>query len=346
MQSGYSLERRMQTMERVVARLQPQPGVIAAGFGNALPLLTSGGFRGFTFRPPVNPSTEIEVSLMQRVVSPGYFSALGLRVKAGRTFTDQDTMTSPMVIVVNRSFASKYLGANPLGQVVPDLGMCRDHERWNVVGVVDDMAQGGPADEPQAEIFMPARQIACAGAISDAIVVIRTAGDPASYSQTLRGLLREEAPALAVESMMTMEERLGANLARPRLYAVALGGFSVFALVIAAAGLFGVLSYSVAQRTREIGIRTALGARPRQIVRLVLGQAAAIAVGGLAAGLWLSALAAKLVSRLLYGVTPTDFLSFGVVTILVVLVCACACVLPALRAARLDPLDALRVDSA
>ena len=137
-------------------------------------------------------------------------------------------------------------------------------------------------------------------------------------------------------------ERRSANLARPRLYAIALGGFSVFALVIAGAGLFGVLSYSVAQRTREIGIRTALGAGPLRIVRLVLGQAAAVAGAGLITGLWLATLGAKLVSRLLYGVTSTDFVSFAVVAIVVVLVCACACLLPALRAARLDPLDALR----
>ena len=120
------------------------------------------------------------------------------------------------------------------------------------------------------------------------------------------------------------------------------GGFSVFALVIAAAGLFGVLSYTVAQRTREIGIRTALGARPLHIVRLVLAQAAMMAAGGLIAGLWSSALASKLVSRLLYGVAPTDPVSFAMVALLVVLVCACACLLPALRAARLDPIDALR----
>jgi len=343
MPAGDSLERRTQTLERLVARLQALPGVVAAGFGNALPLVTSGGYRGFKLRPPVNPSTEVEVSLLQRTVNPGYFAALGLRLRAGRAFTDQDTMTSPTVIVVNRSFASKYLGPDPIGQVVPNLGMCRGNDdRWQVIGLVDDMAQGGPGDEPQSEVFMPARQIGCVTAMNDAIVVMRTTGDPVAYGSTVRALLRAEAPALAVNSMMTMEERLGANLARPRLYAVALGGFSVFALVIAAAGLFGVLSYSVAQRTREIGIRTALGAGPRQIVRLVLSQAAAIAAGGLAAGLWLSALAAKLVSRLLYGVTPTDPASFALVTLLIVIVCVCACLLPALRAARLDPLDALR----
>src|SRR5262249_15497678 len=193
-----------------------------------------------------------------------------------------DTMTSPEVVVVNRSFAAKYLGPSPLGASVPNLGMCRgrDHDRWEVVGVVDDMRQGAVVDQAQPEMFLPARQIACANAFSQTVIVLRTAGDPLRYVSALRSAVRDEAPVVAVDSVMTMDDRVMRALAKPRLYAVVLAGFASFAVAIAAVGLFGVLSYIVAQRSREIGVRTALGAQPSDIVRLVLRQVAGITAGG------------------------------------------------------------------
>jgi ABC-type antimicrobial peptide transport system permease subunit len=141
---------------------------------------------------------------------------------------------------------------------------------------------------------------------------------------------------------MTMEDRVMANLAKPRLYAVVLVGFSAFALAIAGVGLFGVLSYSVAQRTREIGVRTALGARPADIVRLVLRQVAAILVGGVAVGVWVALAAARSLTTVLYGVNPHDLPSFVAVPLALAVVTAIACVVPARHAARIDPLRALR----
>jgi putative ABC transport system permease protein len=317
--------------------------VVDAAFGNALPLLTSGGFRAFKMRPPTNPAIDVDVNVMQRVISPGYFAAIGLRLTAGRTFADADTMTSPQVIVVNRSFAAKYLGATALGATVPNLGMCRgDNDRWQVVGVVDDMRQGSAADAPQPEIFMPYRQVGCAAAVPDPILVVRTRDDPALYAATLRSLVREQVPALALDSVMTMEDRVMITLAKPRLYAVVLAGFGIFAVAIAGVGLFGVLSYSVAQRAREIGVRTALGAKPSDIVRMVLRQVALIAVAGTAIGLWLAFAAAKSLSAFLYAVDPHDVLSFVSVAFLLALVSAVASIVPARRAARVDPMSALR----
>jgi hypothetical protein len=136
---GMTLERRTEVLETLAARLGSLPGVRTAAFGNALPLLTAGGFRPIKMRPPSNPAIEIDVNMIQRVVSPGFFAALGLRLTAGRSLAETDVKTSPDVIVVNRSFATKYLGDRPVGAVVPNLGMCRgDHDRWEVVGVVDD----------------------------------------------------------------------------------------------------------------------------------------------------------------------------------------------------------------
>jgi putative ABC transport system permease protein len=340
---GLSIERRTRMLDALASRLQSMPGVRAVAYGNALPLLTSGGFRAFKMRTPLDPAVDVDVNVMQRVVSPGFFAAMGLHLTEGRALADGDTLTSPEVIVVNRSFATKYLGATAVGAVVPNLGMCRgDNDRWEVVGVVDDMLQGSVADPPQPELFMPYRQVGCAAAVPDPIIVVRAEDSPLPYVGTLRALIREQSRDLVPDGVATMEDRVMTNLAKPRLYAVVLAGFSGFALVIAGVGLFGVLSYSVAQRSREIGVRTALGARPADVVRLVLRQVATIMIGGVAAGLWVAYAASRSLMTVLYGVSPHDLTSFVAVPLALAVVTAVACVVPARRAARIDPLRALR----
>ena len=343
MPAGFGLERRTQTMEALTQRMRAVPGVREAAFGNALPLLTSGGYRAFRMPSPADPAIEIDVNTIGRVVSPGFFAALGLRITVGRPLAETDTMSSPQVIVVNRSFAARYLRPGPVGQTVPNLGMCRkDHDRWEVVGVVDDMRQGSVSDPDQPELFIPHRQVGCADAMPAPILVVRAANSPLPYVETLRRLVREQSPSLVPYDIVTMEDRVMTDLARPRLYAVVMTGFGVFALVIAGVGLFGVLSYSVAQRAREIGVRTALGAQSRDIVVLVLRQGTLIAGVGLAAGLAIAAAAARLLSAFLYGVTTHDPWSFAIVPVVLGVVTAVACAVPARRAARVDPLIVLR----
>ena len=339
----YSIERRVAFLAGVADRLRALPGVREAAYGNALPLLTSGGFRGFKMRSPADPSNEIEVNTIQRAVGPEYFRALGLKLEAGRAFTPQDTMTAPNVVIVNRSFASKYLGARPLGVSIPNMGMCRgDRDGWEVVGIVADMRQGSVSDPPQPELFLPAPQVGCANAISQAVFVVRTAGEPLPLAAELRTLVRSQEPLLAVDSILTMEERVMKTLAKPRLYAVILAGFALFAVAIAGVGLFGVLSYSVAQRSREIGVRTALGARPSDIVQLVVRQVAIVAGGGIAVGMAIAFGASKSLTTVLYGVAPQDPISFVAVAALLLVVSAVAAIVPARRAARVDPWQVLR----
>jgi putative ABC transport system permease protein len=333
----------MALLEHIAHRLRPLPGVREAAYGNALPLLTSGGFRGFKMRPPIDPSVEVEANVMERVVSPGYFGALGLRVTAGRPLEDTDTLTSPQVIVANRSFAAKYLGAHPIGTAVPNLGMCRgDHDRWDVVGVVNDMRQESVTDRPQPELFLPARQVGCTSALSQAVVVVRTSGDPPPYAATVRSVVHEQEPSIAVDSVMTMEDRVINALAKPRLYAVVLAGFAGFAVVIAAVGLFGVLSYCVAQRTREFGVRAALGAQTHDIVGLVIRQALWMVGVGLLLGLPAALAGVRLLSTFLYGVSPHDGLTFVAVPFVLVAVAVIACLVPVRRAVKVDPLAAIR----
>jgi predicted permease len=350
--AGYAPERRIQLLDTLIARLRVAPGVTHAAYSTALPFVSAGGFAAFTMRSPRNPGVEMDVQATQRVVSPDYFAAMRLRLVAGRTLLVTDTSASPPAIVVNQSFARKYLGDHPIGFHIPQRGGragLRFHDAradWEVVGVVDDMRQDSVEAPLQPELFASFAQMAPDGIRNlnfDPILVIRTATDPVSHVPALRALVREEAPAAALDSVMTMEDRVMTSLAKPRLYAVVLAGFAVFALLIAGVGLFGVLSYSVALRTREIGVRTALGAQARDIVWLVLRQAAVIAVIGIVVGLWTSFAASRYVSAFLYGVDPHDAVSFGAVSVLLVVVTVVACIVPARRAASVDPLQALRV---
>jgi ABC-type antimicrobial peptide transport system permease subunit len=171
---------------------------------------------------------------------------------------------------------------------------------------------------------------------------VRTRTEPGSVITPLRQLLNAEEPSAALESVMTMEERVIGSLARPRMYAAVLGGFALFALAIAAVGLFGVLSYAVAQRSKEFGVRAALGARRSQLVTMVVRQGLLITAVGIAIGLAAAAVAARALSSYLFGVEPTDPVSFSAVVVLLLLVSLIACAVPALRAAHVDPLSAIR----
>jgi putative ABC transport system permease protein len=347
--SGSSYEKTGAMLRAITDRLRALPGVTHASFGNGLPLVSAGSNAGLNVRLPRDPATMAKVQSLHRTVEPGYLAAMGLRLRAGRFLTDSDTETSQPVLVVNKSFADQYLGDNPVGRRLP-LSLYRQAE-WEIVGVVDDMKQGGletagfvsTADAAQPEMFSSYRQF---GAMrpDDIFFVARTSGDPSALAPAVRAIVRELAPALVLDSVMSMDDRLMSSLSRPRAYALVLGGFAAFALAIAAVGLFGVLSYSVAQRSREIGVRTALGAQPRDVVALVLRSGMAITGAGLMAGLAIAALLAASLSKILYGVSPYDPVTFVAVPAVLALAAAAACIAPAQRAARIDPIRALRPD--
>jgi len=336
-------------LERIQQRLQALPGVAQAAFGDALPFVTTGGFRGFTLPSPKDPSTKIQVQTILRKVSPDYFPAMGLRLIAGRALDPTDTSTSRPVVVVNRTFAARYLGEPSIGTVLSiPMGDYRD---WAVVGIVEDLRQGGldgvsptlfggVTDPPQPEMFLTYRQ--WTGNVTELAFVIRTNVNPTTIAPILRGILREEEPSAAVDSIMTMEDRVTQSLARPRTYAILLAGFALFAVIIAAVGLVGVLSYMTSQRTREIGIRTALGAQSRDIVRLVTRETAAILGAGIGIGLTAAYLLAGALKPMLYGISTHDTRTFVGVPVLLAAIVAIACALPAHRATRVDPLRALR----
>ncbi|HET7217502.1 MAG TPA: ABC transporter permease [Vicinamibacterales bacterium] len=343
---GSAFEKNGALLEAIAARLRALPGVTHASFGNALPLVSAGGMSGFSTRLPRDPSTVAKVQTLHRTVDPAYFTAMGLRLRAGRLLTDSDTVTAQPVLVVNKSFADQYLGDDPIGRRL-SLSLYRQAE-WEVVGVIEDMKQGGletagfvrTADAAQPEMFSSYRQFPEMRP-DNMFFVARAASDPSALASALRAIVREQAPALVVESVMTMEDRLMSSLARPRAYALVLGGLAAFALAIALVGLFGVLSYSVAQRSREIGVRTALGARPSDVVALVLRSAMTITAAGLIVGVVAAGLLAGSLAKILYGVEPYDPATFIAAPVVLALAAAVACAAPARRAARLDPVRAL-----
>jgi putative ABC transport system permease protein len=239
-------------------------------------------------------------------------------------------------VIVNHEFARKYLEGRAMGWALPG-----DHDtRRPIVGVVADTARRTVTDTPQPEVYFAAPQHPLE--YTDLYLVVRTPGDPRGVVPALRSIVLDAAPQAPIESIMTLEDRVAGTLTRPRLYAVLLGTFAAFALAIAGVGLFGVLSYSVAQRAREIGVRSALGAQVRDIVGLVVWQSMAIAGAGVVAGLAASFWLARTLQTFLYGVTPHDALSFVAVAAVLLVVSAVASVVPARRAARVDPVKVLR----
>ncbi|HSC28005.1 MAG TPA: ABC transporter permease [Vicinamibacterales bacterium] len=338
-------------LERAQARLRSLPGVTHVAFGNALPYVTTGGFRGLTLPSPGDPGVKLQAQTIMRTVHPEYFDALRLRVVAGRALDRRDTSSSRPVVVVNRTFAARYVGADPVGRILTFVAGSR--REWEVVGVVDDVRQGGLTgvapgvfggltDPPQPELFFTHAQWDTS--VSDLVFVIRSAADPSMLAPALRAILHDEDPSIAIDSIATMEERLLNSLARPRTYAVLIGGFGLFALLVAAVGLFGTVSYLIAQRTREFGVRTALGARPGDILALVMRGALTIALSGIAAGTLGAVLLARSLRSLIYGVSPHDPVSFLAVPLLLFLVVALASAGPARRATRVSPLVALRTE--
>jgi predicted lysophospholipase L1 biosynthesis ABC-type transport system permease subunit len=247
------------------------------------------------------------------------------------------------VVIVNREFSRRYLDGAALGWTLP--GATKPGAppaRRPIVGVVEDTVRRSVTDAPQPEIYGLYSRQQGRVADSDIYLVVRTAADPQALAPTLRDLARNLAPSAPLESLLTMRERVADSLANPRLYASLLAAFALFALLIAGVGLFGVLSYSVTLRAREIGVRTALGAQLRDIVVLVVRQSMAIAVTGLAVGIAVSYWVSRLLQTVLHGVSPHDAISYAAVAFVLLAVAALASVIPARRAAQVDPVRVLR----
>jgi len=322
---------------RAEDELRTIPSVVSVGSGSAGPLFGGDGDGLFTIdgRPPVSGAARQAAFWFD--ISPSYFRTIGVPIVRGRDITDRDVEGAPLVAVVNETFARRYLGSEPLGRRIH---MIEHDADFTTVGVVRDVPPVRPGDDVQPQIFWSNRQVPRPATY----FLVRTAGDPASVASAIRARLHAVDPDIFVSRMRTVREWLSLELVRPRFSAVLLTTFGVLSLVLAAIGTYGLIAYAVAQRTREIGIRMALGARPRAIVGEVLEHGMKLAGLGVGLGFIGALLLTRLIRGMLAGVSANDPLSFAVSAGLLIGGAALACVLPARRASRVDPVVALRAD--
>jgi putative ABC transport system permease protein len=322
-------------------RIKALPGVEAAGVVDPLPL--GGSFESYTFdiagRPPFPPGDQ--PSSARRAASPDYFRAMGIPLLRGRAFGEQDKPNAQPVVIINETFARRFFpGQDAVGQsIIPGEG--RQGKTREIVGVVGDVRHAGLDAEVTPEYYVPYEQ----ASVERMTVVARTAsGNPSDIAGPLRGVIRSMDREQPVYNVRTMTQLLDDSLARRRFNTTLLACFSALALLLASIGIYGVMSYTVAQRTREIGIRIALGARAGDVIRLVLRQGLGLALAGVGAGLLASYFLTKFMSSMLYGVSATDPLVFGAGVLMLLLIVLLACLVPARRATKVDPMVALRYE--
>ena len=338
-------ELRYEFFDRLVERAKTLPGVKSAGAASFLPVSGGGSLIQFNIegRPPKTPHDYVAAGY--RTVTPQYMETMGVPLLQGRNIAAGDVEKAPAVVVINASMARTYFpGENPLGKrmqigATPD----KDVPYMEIVGVVGDVLQGLDT-EAKAEMYLPYRQADTVLPVFQLSVVLRTSGDPRLQTAALRSAVREIDPNQPVVKIRTMEENMATSVTEPRFRTWLIGIFAALALVLAAVGIYGVMSYSVNQRTNEMGIRVTLGAQPNDVFRIVVGEGLRLALIGVGVGL-IGALAATRVLRtFLYGVSAIDPVTFAVTAALLTLVAVAACYFPARRATRVDPMVALRYE--
>ncbi|HWA25396.1 MAG TPA: ABC transporter permease [Lacunisphaera sp.] len=347
---SYPAARKLTFYHELVAQLGREPGVAAAAVIRDLPLSGTDPRYGFTVAARPAEAQNNAFTYRYRVASPDYFTVMGIPLKAGRFFSDHDNATAPGVAIINETAARQaWPGQDPIGQVITTGGPMP--ASCVVIGVVGDIRFGGFDSAPDLEVYYHYPQIpegTMNAAIGSMAVVIRTEGDPAGVAAGLRQAVAALDKDVPVTSVKPMADLLAGSVAPRRFNLLLLGGFAAVSLVLAALGIYGVISYWVSQRTREIGVRLALGAETAAIFRLVIWQSMAVVLLGLGLGLALSLILARLlpatVAGSLFGVSATDPLTFLLVAAGLGLTGLLASVLPARRAIRVEPAEALRCD--
>jgi putative ABC transport system permease protein len=327
---------------RADAALAAIPGVQSVGFVDNLPL------DGWDIGQPVeiagDPPTDAASrrSAHYQITSPRYFETLGIQLARGRAFTDRDVATAPQVCIVNEEFVRRFLqGREPLGTIVkvPNMapGQAPSIPR-EIVGVIRQVAIGVGEKEKAPEIYVPMEQNVWYGSA----IALKTAAQPATYAAAARAAIAKIDPDQPVTRMRTMDEVASEATQGPRFRAALVSTFATIALVLAAVGIFGVLTFSVRERTREFGVRVALGATTPDILRLVVQSGVKLAGTGVAIGLFAAALLTRTLASLLFGVTPLDPMTFVAAPAVLAVTALAACIAPAIRAVRVDPAVTLR----
>jgi predicted permease len=322
--------------ERIAERLSELPGVESVGATNDLPFAGSRSSSSFDIegRPP-DPAMVLQADY--RTVSQGYFRAMRMRLLAGRGFTIHDNQDGAYAAIVNQSFAKKFFPREePIGRRL------RSHDKlYQIVGVVADIKHENLAAPGFPELYLPYLQ---AELPSSMFFVVRGHTDAQALSSAVHNAVKEIAPGEPIFSLHTMADRIESWMAPQKFNGLLLSVFALLALVLAAVGIYGLIAYSVAQRTREIGIRMALGASKRNVLGLILRQGATMGIQGLAVGIGVAYLGMRALSSMLFGVEPHDPLIFFGVAESLILTVIIATYIPARKAARIDPLVAIRYE--
>jgi predicted permease len=339
----YQGERSTEFFRQLLERARALPGVESAGAASSLPLSGTIGWGGITIEGYVPTTTGQEaIQADFRIAGVGYFETMKVPLVAGRHFDERDAgKDAPKVVVIDEKMARTYWpGQEPVGKRLKVGGADSEAPWLTVVGIVGSVKQYALDTDSRVTLYMPHGQ----NPSGTMYVVARTSGDPGALAQALTREARAVEPNVPVYDVKTMGERLSDSLARRRFAMTALGLFALVALLLAAVGIYGVMSYSVAQRTREIGVRVALGASRRDVLGLVLGRGMLLAALGIGAGLVGAVPLTRVLGSLLLGVGTTDSVTFVGVPVLLLAVALLACYIPARRAARVNPLVALRHD--
>jgi putative ABC transport system permease protein len=321
---------------RLVDAASALPGADSVAVSTTLPMTGSDLGLGFTVEGRPAPSPADRPSAGAFAVSPDYFRTMGIQVKRGRVFTVRDDEMAPKVMVIGETLARRFFpGEDPIGKRIT-IGY--RSTSCEIVGVVSDVKRGQLSESPEAQIYTPFPQTPW----PFLALVVRSSGDLSTLGAAVRKTMTTLDPEQAAGQVRTMEDYLAESVATPRFNALLVACFAGLALLLAGCGLYGVMSYSVAQRQREIGIRMALGAQPADVRGMVVSQAMRMGLLGLALGIAGALAASRLLDNLLFGVQPADPATLAIVSVMLLAVVVTAAYLPARLATRLDPMLALR----
>ena len=324
----------------LLGRLGQLPGVTSTAAAMGLPASDSGsnGYYAVEGRPTYSGDYRKQPHAAFTLASPGYFTSMGIRLLRGRDFNDGDLYDRPFVVIVSESVVRQiFPNEDPIGHRIK-CGL--DSDNWmTIVGVVGDVRQNSPAAQPGPELYMPIRQHPLHG--SDLQFVLRTSGNPEALIPAVQNTIREMNPEVAAK-FTTMDDMVRGSISAQRFRTILTSSFALLALLLALSGMYALMSYITARRTAEFGLRSALGAQPRNILVLVLGDAAKLVAIGAVAGVVLSVLSGRLLSTMLFSIRSTDPATYVLITAIVLPVVVLAAALPAWRASRIDPMIALR----
>jgi len=342
----------LKTPEQIVAfyrelsaRVEALPGITAASISTGFPVQGTGFGMGFEIEGKPAPDHSRRPDAGFNMVTPDYFKTFGIRITRGRGFTDADTAGSMPVAIVNSEMVKKYFpGVDPLTQrividkLIPGVTDVGPSVTWQIVGVYENVRNGGPQSEGFTEVDVPFAQSPWPGVS----MAVRTAAQPDSMAKSIAAAIRTMDPDLPMSDVKSMDHLLEESVGDQRFGAALFGGFALIALALAAFGIYGVMSFAVAQRTREIGLRMALGAGEGQVMKLIMKEGMTLGILGLLIGLLGAYGIGRLMKSMLYGIGSIDGLAFSAVASILLLSALIACYIPARRATHVDPMAALR----